>query len=70
MPERKTIIKESKILSINRKCKLMEVNRSSLYYKPIDVEVNQEEMDIMKYMDKLHQKLSKLWGPLLYSQGV
>ena len=56
MAERKRVIKESKIMSINRKCKLLEVNQSSLYYKPVDVEVDQEEMDIMKYMDKLHQK--------------
>jgi putative transposase len=34
----------------------MEVNRSSLYYKPVDLAIDQEELDIRRAMDKLHQK--------------
>lgn len=39
-------------LSVFRQCELLEVNRSSWYYKPVPV--LQEELAIMKWLDELY----------------
>ena len=56
MAERKTQIQAESILSVTRKCELMAVGRSTLYYKPINLLPNLEELEIKKEMDKLHTK--------------
>ena len=38
------------LLSVVRQCKLLDVNRSSLYYQP--VEVSEEELTLMKLIDR------------------
>ena len=56
MAERKTNIQAEDRLFINRKCELMDMSRSTLYYKPIEQEPDLEELEIKKEMDKLHIK--------------
>lgn len=65
MAERKTQIQAESILSVTRKYELMDVGRSTLYYKPINLLPNLEELpacnrrtgrEIKKEMDKLHTK--------------
>ncbi|HBZ35622.1 MAG TPA: hypothetical protein DEO33_04280 [Rikenellaceae bacterium] len=37
-------------ISLRRQCKLLGLNRSNLYYKPVGV--NPEDLDLMDKMDK------------------
>ena len=56
MAERKTTIQDDQSLPIIRKCALMDVSRSTLYYTPVEQEPDLEELEIKKEMDKLHIK--------------
>ena len=56
MAERKTKIQEDSSLPVNRKCILMDISRSTLYYKPVEQKPDLEELEIKKQMDKLHTR--------------
>ncbi len=56
MAERKTKINEDSSLSVVRKCGLLDINRSTLYYKSVEQLPDKEELEIKKQMDKLHLK--------------
>ena len=56
MAERKIQIHEDSSMPINRKCILMNVSRSTLYYKPVECKPDLEELEIKEHMDKLHTK--------------
>ena len=56
MVERKTKIQEDSGLPINRKCTLMDVSRSTMYYKPVVPVPDTEELEIKRRIDKLHMK--------------
>lgn len=56
MAERKTNIQAEDRLPINRKCELMEMSRSTLYYMPVAQEPDLEELEIKRQLDKLHTK--------------
>jgi|TARA_B100000809_G_scaffold250367_1_gene282752 putative transposase len=56
MAERKRAIQADMMLSIIRKCDLMDVSRSAMYYQPVERELDLEELEIKKEMDKLHIK--------------
>jgi putative transposase len=52
MKERRAMVSSSGALSIRRQCELLGVNRSSLYYVP--VEPDAAELAVMRRMDELH----------------
>ena len=54
MRERRALIEPSGPLALRRQCELLAVNRSSLYYTP--VEPDPEELALMRQMDELHLK--------------
>ena len=54
MVERKNKIQGDNKLPITLKCNLLDVSRSTLYYKAVDKEVDLEELEIKKLMDKYH----------------
>ncbi len=56
MAERKKTIKADRSLPVQRKCALLDVNRSTLYYKPVEHEPDLEELEIKRLMDELHTK--------------
>lgn len=56
MVERKTKIQEDRDLPINRKCTLMDVSRSTMYYKSVMPVSDKEEFEIKRRIDKLHMK--------------
>ena len=58
MAERKTTIQDDQSLPIIKKCALMDVSRSTLYYTPIEQEPDLEELEIKRLMDELHIKHS------------
>lgn len=41
-------------LSITRQAELLDINRTSLYYKPVPI--SQEELDIKRLMDQIYTK--------------
>ena len=51
MVERKNKIKRDNKLPITLKCNLLDVSRSTLYYKVVDKEIDLEEIEIKKLMD-------------------
>jgi len=51
---RKGLISSDEKLSIRRQCELLEVNRSSLYYKPVPQ--SQEERSLIQKIDEIHLK--------------
>lgn len=55
MVERKTKIQEDRDLPINRKCTLMDVSRSTMYYKSVVPVPDKEEFEIKRRIDKLHE---------------
>lgn len=55
MVERKTKIQEDSSLPINRKCTLMDVSRSTMYYKPVVPVPDTKELEIKRRIDKLHE---------------
>ena len=52
MKERRSMVDSEATLSMRRQCELLGVNRSSLYYVP--VEPDAEELELMRRMDELH----------------
>ena len=51
--QRKTMIKpKNRRLSISRQCKILNVNRSSYYYRPRPIK--QEDLDLMRKIDELY----------------
>jgi putative transposase len=54
MNERRALIEPSIPPSMRRQCELLAVNRSSLYYAP--VEPDAEELALMRQIDELHLK--------------
>lgn len=50
MKKSKPLVLDKTTLSIRRQCKLLEINRSSVYYKPRGESV--ENLDIMRKMDE------------------
>ena len=50
MAERKAIIKKDSKLSKVKKCNLLEMNRSTLYYEPTERLSDSEELEIVKQM--------------------
>ena len=56
MAERKTQIQEDRSLPVTRKCELLCISRSTLYYTPLEQLPNLEELEIKKEMDKLHTR--------------
>jgi hypothetical protein len=51
MVERKNKIQRDNKLPIILKCNLLNVSRSTLYYKVVDKEIDLEEIEIKKLMD-------------------
>ena len=54
MKERRALVEPNVSPSMRRQCELLGVNRSSLYYEP--VEPDAEELSLMCRMDELHLK--------------
>ena len=54
MKERRALVDPEATPSMRRQCELLGVNRSSLYYEP--VEPDAEELALMRRMDELHLK--------------
>jgi putative transposase len=52
MKVRRTLVEPNIPPSMRRQCELLGVNRSSLYYEP--VEPDAEELELMRRMDELH----------------
>ena len=52
MKSRRTFVEPNVGISMRRQCELLGVNRSSLYYEP--VEPDAEELVLMRRMDELH----------------
>jgi putative transposase len=52
MKERRAMVETNDTLSMRRQCELLGVNRSSLYYVP--VEPDSDELELMRRMDELH----------------
>jgi putative transposase len=51
MKERKSLVASSETLSVRRQCELLEISRSSLYYKPLGE--SSSNLELMSTMDKL-----------------
>jgi len=56
MAERKTTIQDDQSLPVIRKCALLDISRSTLYYTPVEQEPDLEELEIKRLMDELHIK--------------
>ncbi len=54
MKARRSLVEANTEVSMRRQCELLGVNRSSLYYEP--VEPDAEELSLMRRMDELHLK--------------
>jgi putative transposase len=54
MKARRSLVEANTEVSMRRQCELLGVNRSSLYYEP--VEPDTEELSLMRRMDELHLK--------------
>ncbi len=54
MTARRTLVESNAALSMRRQCELLAVNRSSLYYDPVDPD--EDELALMRRMDELHLK--------------
>lgn len=52
--ERRSLVEKDHVLSIRRQSELLEVNRSSLYIKPVGE--SKENLDLMARMDRLYTK--------------
>jgi putative transposase len=72
MKERRTLVEPTVSVSMRRQCELLGVNRSSLYYEP--VEPDAEELALMRRMDELHLKHpffgSRMLTQTLKQQGL
>lgn len=54
MKERRALVEPNVSPSMRRQCELLDINRSSLYYTP--VEPDEETLALMRQIDKLHLK--------------
>ena len=54
MKHRRGLVEANTRVSMRRQCELLGVNRSSLYYEPVEPEA--EELVLMRRMDELHLK--------------
>ena len=52
MSERKAMVDKAHSVSINRQCPLLELNRSSYYYRPR--KVSEAVLDLMRQIDEIH----------------
>ena len=72
MTTRRTLVEANTRPSMRRQCELLGVNRSSLYYEP--VEPDAEELWLMRRMDELHLKHpffgSRMMTQALKAEGV
>jgi len=53
MAERKTTIQDDQSLPIVRKRDLLDISRSTMYYMPVEQELDLEELEIKRLMDEL-----------------
>ena len=67
MNERRAMIHVNDIMSVRRQCELLDVNRSSLYYVP--VEPDQDDLKLMRRMDELHLK-HPFFGSRMLTQTI
>ena len=56
MGERKAMIQMDSTLPVTTKCQLLELSRSTAYYKTVDKTVDLEELAIKRIIDELHMK--------------
>ena len=72
MKPRRALVEANAGPSMRRQCELLGVNRSSLYYEP--VEPDTEELELMRRMDELHLKHpffgSRMMARTLKAEGV
>lgn len=72
MTARRALVEANAGLSMRRQCELLGVNRSSLYYEP--VEPDAEELGLMRRIDELHLKHpffgSRMMTQTLKADGV
>ena len=72
MKPRRGLVEANGAPSMRRQCELLGVNRSSLYYEP--VEPDTEELELMRRMDELHLKHpffgSRMMTRTLKAEGV
>ena len=72
MTARRALVEANARPSMRRQCELLGVNRSSLYYEP--VEPDAEELALMRRMDELHLKHpffgSRMMTRTLKAKGV
>ena len=54
MTERKAIVDKSHKIPITRQCQILELNRSSFYYRAR--QVSESELELMRLLDQLHIK--------------
>jgi len=48
------MIQEDTSLPVNNKCNLLDISRSSLYYKPVQDEPDQAELELCRLIDAIH----------------
>ena len=54
MTERKAMVNKSHKIPINRQCQILELNRSSFYYRAR--EVSESNLELMRQIDQIHLK--------------
>ena len=54
--ERKQMIRTDQTMPYTQKCKLLNISRSSVYYKSRRVETDEQELALCLVLDKLHIK--------------
>jgi len=68
---RRALVKPERGVSMRRQCELLGVNRSSLYYQPVDQSA--EELALMRRMDELHLEHpffgSRMMSQILRNEG-
>jgi putative transposase len=64
---RRALVKPERDVSMRRQCELLGVNRSSLYYRPVDQ--GAEELALMRRMDELHLE-HPFFGSRMMSQSL
>lgn len=52
MKDRRSLVERNAKLSVRHQCELLAVNRSSLYYEPVETDV--DALRLMRRMDELH----------------
>lgn len=72
MKMRRALIVAGDGMSMRRQCELLSVNRSSVYYEPLEPDA--EELSIMRRMDELHLKYpffgSRMMTRMLKAEGT